>query len=113
VAGVCAVVVVLALMVGGHYESSKRHRRNDIGEMVRVMKSAPAPAFALDSPDIVFEYYLDRAVTPLTEYRRFAGTPGPAYLILSERAARAAPSSADRLAVARVDGRPLVLLKKS
>lgn len=113
IAAACAALVVVALFVGGRYQASNRQRRNDIADVVRMMRSAPAPAFALDSPDIVFEYYLDRAVVPLTEYRDFAGTPGPAYLIASERVARSAPASVDRMAVARVDGRPLVLLKKS
>jgi hypothetical protein len=77
------------------------------------MRSAPAPVFAVDSPDIVFQFYLERPVVPLTYYSQFERLSGPAYLIAAEGVARSAPASAARLAVARVNGRTFVLLRKS
>jgi hypothetical protein len=77
------------------------------------MSAAAGPLFATDSPDLVFGYYLNRSVIPLEYVRQFEDTPGPAYLITSEQMARSAPSSLDRVAVARVNGRPFVLLRKS
>jgi hypothetical protein len=80
---------------------------------VHEMSAAVGPVFAVDSPDLVFGYYLDRPVIPLVYYRQFEVTPGRAYLITSEREASAAPPSVARVAVARVNGRPFVLLRKS
>ena len=71
------------------------------------------PVFAVDSPDLVFGYYLNRSVIPLKYFRHFEDTPGPAYLITSEQVANSAPPSLTRVAVARVNGRPFVLLRKS
>ncbi len=77
------------------------------------MRAARVPAYAIDSPDIVFDYYADHPVVPLTEYGPFERAPSPAYLIASESMARAAPASFDRLAIeARVNGKTFVLLKK-
>ncbi len=80
---------------------------------MRQLRSAPAPTFAIDSPDIVFDYYADHPVTPLTEYGPFQRAPGPAYLIAPEAMARVVPASLDRQAIeARVNGQKFVLLRK-
>lgn len=113
VATACATVIVVALAVGGHYEARKRQRLTAVHDVVRELRTTPAPAFAIDSPDIVFDYYADRPVIPLTEYGPFERTPGPAYLIASESIAHAAPASLDRTAIeARVNGKKFVLLRK-
>jgi len=108
----CLGVVVVALAVGGRYEARKRERLTAIHDVVRELRTAPAPTFAIDSPDIVFDYYADHPVIPLTEYGPFQRAPGPAYLI-APAAARAVPASLARLAVeARVNGQKFVLLRK-
>jgi hypothetical protein len=109
----CMALVVAALGVSGHNEARKRQQLTTIHDVVRELRSAPAAAFAIDSPDIVFEYYADRPVIPLTEYGPFERTPGPAYLIASESMASVAPASFERLAVeVRVNGQKFVLLRK-
>jgi 4-amino-4-deoxy-L-arabinose transferase-like glycosyltransferase len=113
VSAACAALAVLALGVNGRYESRERRRSTDIGELARRIGSAPAPVFAVDAPDIVFQFYLEQPVVPLIYYSQFEGLSGPAYLIAAERVARSAPAAADRLAVARVNGRTFVLLRKS
>lgn len=110
----CLALVVVALGAGGRYEARKRERLTAIHDVVRELKSARAPAFAIDSPDIVFDYYADHPVIPLTEYGPFERVPGPAYLIAPETMASAVPASLDRLAIeGRVNGRKFVLLRKS
>jgi 4-amino-4-deoxy-L-arabinose transferase-like glycosyltransferase len=109
----CAALAVLTLGLTGRWEENARHRGTDIDEVARTMRSAPAPVFAVDSPDIVFQFYLERPVVPLTYYSQFERLSGPAYLIAAEGVARSAPASAARLAVARVNGRTFVLLRKS
>ena len=109
----CFCLIVIALAVGERYEARKRQRLTAIHDVVRELRAARAPAYAIDSPDIVFDYYADHPVVPLTEYGPFERVPGPAYLIASERMAQAAPASFDRLAVeGRVNGKKFVLLRK-
>ena len=109
----CLALVVVALGASGRNEVRKRQRLTAVHDVVRELNSSPAVAFAIDSPDIVFEFYADRPVIPLTEFGPFERTPGPAYLIASENRASAASPSFERLAIeARVNGRTFVLLRK-
>ncbi len=113
IAALCLALVVVLLGLGGRYEAAKRQRLTAINDVVPQLKSARVPVFALDSPDIVFDFYADHPVVRLTDYSQFAGTLGPAYLIASERMARSAPVSVGTLAIARVNGQKFVLLRKS
>jgi len=108
----CAGLVVLGLAVSEHYEVNRRDRLTDLAAVVREMSAPEDPIFAVDSPDLVFGYYLDQPVIPLTYYSQFEQIPGHAYLIASERAAKGAAPPVARLAVARVNGRSFVVLKK-
>ena len=112
-AALCLCLTVVALGLGERYEARKRQRLTAIHDVVQELRSARVPAYAIDSPDIVFDYYADHPVVPLTEYGPFERAPGPAYLIASESMARAAPAAFDRLAIqARVNGKTFVLLRK-
>jgi 4-amino-4-deoxy-L-arabinose transferase-like glycosyltransferase len=113
IAGACAALVVVVFGIGQRYEVIRRDRLTDLRAVEHEMSTAAGPLFATDSPDLVFGYYLNRSVIPLKYVRQFENTPGPAYLITSEQLAKSAPSSLDRVAVARVNGRPFVLLRKS
>ena len=107
----CLALVIVALGVGGRYEARKRARLTAVHDVVRQLRSAPAPTFAIDSPDIVFDYYADHPVTPLTEYGPFQRAPAPAYLIAPEAMARVVPASLQAIE-ARVNGQKFVLLRK-
>jgi 4-amino-4-deoxy-L-arabinose transferase-like glycosyltransferase len=112
-AAACLALVVVAFGVGGRYEARQRERLTAVHDVVRELRAAPAPTFAIDSPDIVFDYYADHPVIPLTEYGPFQRAAGPAYLIAPASMAGAVPASLDRLAVeARVNGKRFVLLRK-
>jgi hypothetical protein len=113
IAGASAALVVVVFGIGQRYEVIRRDRLTDLRAVEQEMSTAAGPLFATDSPDLVFGYYLNRSVIPLKYFRQFEDTPGPAYLITSEQMARSAPSSLDRVALARVNGRPFVLLRKS
>ena len=113
IAGLCAALVVVVFGVGQRYEVMRRDRLTDLRAVEHEMSTAAEPLFATDSPDLVFGYYLNRPVIPLKYFRQFENTPGPAYLITSEQVANSAPPSLTRVAVARVNGRPFVLLRKS
>jgi 4-amino-4-deoxy-L-arabinose transferase-like glycosyltransferase len=112
-AAACLVLALVGLGVGGQYEARKRERLTAVHDVVRELKSTPALTFALDSPDIVFDYYADHPVIPLTEYAPFQRAPSPAYLIAPAAMARAVSASLDRPPIeARVNGQPFVLLRK-
>jgi 4-amino-4-deoxy-L-arabinose transferase-like glycosyltransferase len=112
-AAACLTLVIVAFGVGGRWEARKRERLTAVHDVVRELRTAPAPTFAIDSPDIVFDYYADHPVIPLTEYGPFQRTTGPAYLIAPASMAGAVPASLDRLTVeARVNGKRFVLLRK-
>jgi hypothetical protein len=112
-AAACLALVIVALAGSERREARKREGLTAIHEMVAELRSVRSPAFAIDSPDIVFDFYADRPVIPLTEYGPFERTPSPAYLIASEEIARVAPASLDRPVIeARVNGEKFVLLRK-
>ena len=104
---------MIAFGVGQHYEEIRRDRLNDLRAVKHELGTGAEPLFGMDSPDLVFDYYLNRVVTPLKHLRQFEEIPGPAYLITSEQVANSAPPSLTRAAVARVNGRPFILLRKS
>jgi dolichol-phosphate mannosyltransferase len=112
-AGVCAALILAAFGAHERYEVNRRNRLTDLRAVVHEVNASVEPIFAVDSPDLVFGYYLDRPVIPLTYFYQFERTPGHAYLITSERVASSAPAAVARVAVARVNGRPFVLLRKS
>ena len=109
----CLALVVVALGVGGRYEARKRERLTAIHDVVQALRTAPAPTFAIDSPDIVFDYYAGHPVVPLTEYGPFQRAQSPAYLIAPATMARVVPASFDRPPIeGRVNGQKFVLLRK-
>jgi hypothetical protein len=94
-------------------EARKRQQLTAIHDVVRELRSAGAPAYAIDSPDIVFDYYANHSVVPLTEFAPFERAPDGGYLIASEAMARAAPASLTRLDMeVRVNGQRFVLFRK-
>jgi dolichol-phosphate mannosyltransferase len=113
VAGICAALILAAFGARERYEVNRRNRLTDLRAVAHEVNATVGPIFAVDSPDLVFGYYLNRPMIPLTYFYQFERTPGRAYLITSERVASSAPAAVARVAVARVNGRPFVLLRKS
>ena len=111
-AGACAVVVVVAFGVGERYEMHRRDRLNDVSAMAAALRNADGPMFAVDSPELVFGYYLNRPIVPLVYYSQFERDPGHGYIIVSDPVSQTVPPSVDRLATARVNGRTFVLMKR-
>ena len=110
---VCLCLVVITLGLRVRSEALKRQRLTAVQDIVRELRAARAPTYAIDSPEIVFDYYADHQVVPLTEFGPFERAPGGAYLIASEPMARMAPASFARLGIeARVNGQRFVLLRK-
>ena len=91
---------------------ARRHTATDLRAVVRELASAPGPVFAIDAPEIVFAFYLERPVVVAASYADFARVEGRAYLIASERQAQSAAASVRRVAAARVADHPFVLLGK-
>lgn len=110
---VCLCLVVITLGLRGRSEALKRQRLTAVHDIVRELRAARAPTYAIDSPEIVFDYYADHPVVPLTEFGPLERAAGGAYLIVPEPMARVAPASFARLDIeARVNGQRFVLLRK-
>jgi len=111
IARALAAIVLIALAGMEIHEVARRRSLTDVSAVAREIGAASkANVFSLDSPDVVFAYYLNRSVIPLTFYWQFEKAPKGSYLIASERAARQAPAKT-RVAAARVNGRAYVVIE--
>jgi len=83
--------------------------------IAREIDRAPGPVFAIDAPEIVFEFYLQRPVTVARDFDTFARRPDARYLLVPQRSLSDVPANVTVQAVADgiVAGRRFVLLKRS
>ena len=77
--------------------------------MARALERAPAPLFALDAPELVFAFYLDRPIKAISSAAELNGIDPPFYVI-----ARSPPEAASFAAASEglVNGRRFVLWAK-
>lgn len=85
-AGWSAVAVVLT--IGQGYARARHNAVTDLSAVTPVLRSAAAPIYAVDVPDLVLTYYSGRPVTALRDYRSLdsltRGT-APYYLVAADR----------------------------
>jgi 4-amino-4-deoxy-L-arabinose transferase-like glycosyltransferase len=111
-AGTCAVVIAAGFIAGERHEMDRRNRLTDVSAIRSRLDGAAGPVFAVDTPELVFGYYLDRPILPLFYFSQFEKVAGHGYVIVSDRFARSVPASVPRLATSRVNGRTFVLMGK-
>jgi hypothetical protein len=84
-------VWILVVLVGLAIDSAARVRFNaatDLRDAGRYLATATR-VYAVDAPELVFSFYLERPVTILSTYQAFAARPQPGHadhLIIAERA---------------------------
>jgi len=115
-----AAVWILVVLVGLAIDSAARARSNaatDLRDSGRHLVTATR-VYAVDAPELVFSFYLERPVTILSAYQAFATRPQPGnadYLIIAERAIptalcepvrRVATATVHRRRFAVLDGGP-------
>jgi 4-amino-4-deoxy-L-arabinose transferase-like glycosyltransferase len=98
-------VAAAILVVGGSYIAARDNRGTQLSTIARAIEGAPAPVFALDAPELVFSFYLERPIRAISAPAELRGLDPPLYVI-----ARSAPAdSFDPSAEGRVNGRSFVL----
>src|SRR5262249_58047337 len=92
----------------GLYVTARNTRSTPFSTIARALEGTPAPVSALDAPELVFSFYLERPIQAISTPAELPGSDEPLYVI-----ARHAPAdSFDSLAEGRVNGRPFVLWMK-
>jgi len=109
------LAIVLATAVWQRHEVARHNAGTSLVAMADAIARAPATLYAIDAPELVFEFHLERPVTILPSYADFGRRTRerePAYVIVPARAL-ATPSD-DRprhlVAVDRVNYREFALL---
>jgi len=108
-------VVALAFVGGQVMLTSRNSSATKWQAIAREIDRAPGPVFAIDAPEIVFEFYLQRPVTVARDFDTFARRPDARYLLVPQRSLSDVPANVTVQAVADgiVAGRRFVLLKRS
>jgi len=111
-----AWLVVAAALVTGQVTMMRRQARStDWRKIAEEATKARGPLFALDAPEIVFEFYLDTPVLVATDYSTFARRPEATDLLIPTRKLRDLPHPSELREVAdgRVAGQGFALLRKT
>ncbi len=105
---VAGAVAAGILVAGGSYLAARDNRSTQFPTITRALEGTAAPVFALDAPELVFSFYLERPIRAISAPAELRGLDPPLYVI-----ARSAPAdSFDPSAEGRVNGRSFVLWVK-
>jgi len=79
VAGSFAVWVVVAgaLAVGEAYVTARHNRGTELRAIAQAVERAPAPVFAVDAPELVLSFYLERPIRAVLDPAEFRRLPRP------------------------------------
>jgi len=106
------VVAAVGLAVGNVALTARHNRATDWQAFAQEAGRMPGALFALDAPELVFQFYLGRPVLVTTDYQTFAQTPEARYLLAPDRSVSCLPPSDHLRALASgpIAGRRFVLL---
>jgi len=106
------VVVAAGLAIGQTALTARQNRATDWRVFAQEAGRISGSLFALDAPELVFEFYLERPVLVTPDYQTFAQTPEARYLLAPEKSASRLPASDHlrALAAGQSAGRRFVLL---
>jgi hypothetical protein len=108
------IVVAAGLVVGQTVLTTRQRRVTDCQAITQGAAKIPGPLYALEAPEIVFEFYLGRPVLPRADYLTFARQSEASYLLACEREVPQllASTSLREVVDGRVAGCCLVLLRR-
>ena len=108
VVAACAVAAGI-LIVGDVYRLTRDNRGTEWRRMAGALERAPAPLFALDAPELVFAFYLDRPIKTISSSAELQRIDPPFYVI-----AKSSPDATSFVAASEssVKGRRFVLWAK-
>ena len=106
------IVVAVGLAIGQTTLTARQNRTTDWRAFALEAGRIPGSLFALDAPELVFQFYLARPVLVIPDYQTFAQTPEARYLLAPERSESRLPASDHlrALAAGPIAGRRFVLL---
>jgi len=106
------VVVAVGLAIGQTALTVRHNRATDWQAFAEEGGKISGPLFALDAPELVFQFYLARPVLVAPDYEAFAQTAKARYLLAPERSVSRLPVSDHlrALAAGPIAGRRFVLL---
>jgi 4-amino-4-deoxy-L-arabinose transferase-like glycosyltransferase len=106
------VVIAVGLAIGQTALTARQNRATDWRAFAPEAGRIAGPLFALDAPELVFQFYLARAVLVVPDYQTFAQTPEARYLLAPERSVSCLPASDQlrALVAGPIAGRRYVLL---
>jgi 4-amino-4-deoxy-L-arabinose transferase-like glycosyltransferase len=109
------LVVAAAFVTGQVIMMARQARSTDWRSIAAEATKARGPLFALDAPEIVFEFYLDTPVLVATDYATFARRVESTDLLVPTRKLRDLPERSELREVAdgRVAGQGFALLRKT
>jgi 4-amino-4-deoxy-L-arabinose transferase-like glycosyltransferase len=106
------IVVAAGLAIGQTTLTARHNRATDWQAFAEKAGRISGPLFALDAPELVFQFYLARPVLATPDYQTFAQTAEARYLLAPERSVSRLPASDHlrALAAGPIAGRRFVLL---
>jgi 4-amino-4-deoxy-L-arabinose transferase-like glycosyltransferase len=106
------VVVAVGLAIGQTTLTARHNRATNWQAFAEEAERISGPLFALDAPELVFQFYLARPVLVTPDYQTFAQTAEARYLLAPERSVSRLPTSDHlrALAAGPIAGRRFVLL---
>ena len=94
------ILVAVGLAVGQTTLTARHNRATDLRAISEEAGRIPGPLFALEAPELVFEFYLGLPVLVTPDYQTFAQRPEARYLLAPDRHGSLFPASAQLRAIA-------------
>ncbi len=108
------MLVALAFGLGQAYVVNRHNSTSSLRTTTEQIQTAPAALYAVDVPELVFTFYLDRPVILLPSYAEFERriqASGDAYLLIAARALPATHAGARELGTDVLNGRVIAVVR--
>lgn len=108
------LLVAAGLSIGQVYTTERHNAGSSLRVSASQMEQAPAALYAVDVPELVFTFYLDRPVTLLASYTDFERQVPPgrdAYLLAAPRAVPLASTAVREIGIDRLNQRAIAILQ--
>src|SRR6266446_1589196 len=102
-------IVAGALAVGEAYVTARHSRGTELRPIAQAVERAPAPVFAVDAPELVLSFYLERPIRAVLDPAELRRLDPPVYIMAKEPAGR---EPFEAVTAGFVNGQRFVLLWK-